>query len=114
MIFKGGRCHLLNGVTHTFNRGVVWPLPHFLSSPPYFVSLLITKMKNCTFIWFLYLIFFYYYYYYYFVLKLFILYFFSNSSLIILLIYNFAFLFFRVCLLCSWSLAHELFLLHFF
>jgi hypothetical protein len=57
---------------------------------------------------------YYFYYYYYFVLKPFMLHFFSNSSLIILLIYNFAFLFFRVCLLCGWSLAHELFLLHFF
>jgi len=59
--FKRGRRHLLNGITHAYDKCVVWPLPHLLSSPPYFVYLLITKMKNCTFIWFLYLIYFLYF-----------------------------------------------------
>jgi hypothetical protein len=59
--FKVARHHLFNGVTHVCDKCVVWPLPHLLSSPPYFVSLLITKMKNCTFIWFLYLIYFLYF-----------------------------------------------------
>jgi hypothetical protein len=59
MAFKGGRRHLLNGVTHACNTCVIWPLPHLSSSSFYFVSLLITKMKNYTFIWFLYLTYFF-------------------------------------------------------
>jgi hypothetical protein len=85
--FKAARGHLLNGVTHACDRCVVWPLPHLLYSPPYFVSLLVTKMKNCTFIWFLYLIYFLYFY------LLYILFYFKSSFFnfipIILLIFIF-------------------------
>jgi hypothetical protein len=60
-MFKAACRHFLNGVTHACDKCVVWPLPYLLSSPPYFVSLLIIKIKNCTFIWFLYLIYFLYF-----------------------------------------------------
>jgi hypothetical protein len=50
IMFKAARRHLLNGVMHACDKYVVWPLPYLLSSPPYFVSLLVPKMKNCTFI----------------------------------------------------------------